>query len=205
MRSFGILLTALSLAYAGAQTQAPTAKAAPKAAPLPALKKNGAVTQMMVDGKPFLMLAGELHNSSASSIEYMKPVWTKLSDLRLNTVIGTVSWELLEPQEGKLDFTLADAQIREARQRNLRLVLIWFATWKNGNSSYAPLWVKADPHRFPLMQTSPRPGGAAAGSGGAPAAGSTPANGLFGDIANLTTLLADLQGRVAALEATTAG
>ena len=93
MRSFGILLTALSLACAGAQTPAPAAKAAPKAAPLPALKKNGAVTQMMVDGSPFLMLAGELHNSSASSIEYMKPVWNKLSDLRLNTVVGTVSWD----------------------------------------------------------------------------------------------------------------
>ena len=95
MRSFGILLTALSLACADAQTPAPAAKAAPKAAPLPALKKNGAVTQMMVDGKPFLMLAGELHNSSASSIEYMKPVWNKLSDLRLeyrnrHGVLGTI-------------------------------------------------------------------------------------------------------------------
>ena len=40
------------------------------------------------------------------------------------------------------------------------------------------------------------------GAVGAPAAGdAAPATGLFGDIASLTTLLADLQGRVAALEA----
>ena len=126
-------------------------------AQLPALKKNGAVTQMFVDGKPFLMLAGELHNSSASSIDYMKPIWNHLSELNLNTVIGTVNWELLEPEEGKFDFTLVDAQINEARVRNMRLVLIWFATWKNATSTYAPLWVKLDTRRFPRVATKPRP------------------------------------------------
>ena len=41
---------------------------------IPHLSKQGAATQLMVDGKPFLMLAGELHNSSSSSTEYMKPI-----------------------------------------------------------------------------------------------------------------------------------
>ena len=118
-------------------------------AALPRLQKNGEATQMMVDGRPFLMLSGELHNSSASSIAYMKPFWDKLAKLHLNTVIGTVSWELIEPEEGKFDFSLVDAQIREARSRGLRLVLIWFGSWKNGNSTYAPMWVKTDPGRFP--------------------------------------------------------
>ena len=63
-------------------------------APLPQIKQNGAVKQMFVDGKPFIMLAGELHNSSASSAEYMKPIWDKLATMNVNTVIGTVSWEL---------------------------------------------------------------------------------------------------------------
>ena len=163
MRRFAIVLMALGLASlnAGAQPAAGTAR---KPLPLPALKKNGAVTQMMVDGKPFIMLAGELHNSSASSLEYMKPVWEKLTALHLNTVIGTASWELVEPEEGKFDFTLVDAQVKEARQRNMRLVLIWFASWKNGVSSYAPLWVKTDAQRFPLMQT--RNPGATRGPGG---------------------------------------
>jgi hypothetical protein len=128
-------------------------------APLPQIKQNGAVKQMFVDGKPFIMLAGELHNSSASSAEYMKPIWDKLATRNVNTVIGTVSWELLEPQENKFDFALVDAQILEARKRNMRLVLIWFASWKNGASSYAPMWVKTRPQRFPLQQLKPRAAG----------------------------------------------
>ncbi len=116
---------------------------------IPQLRKQGAATQLIVDGKPFLMLAGELHNSSASNLEYMKPVWKKLKDLNLNTVLATVSWELLEPEEGKYDFTLVDGLIRDARLNDLRLVFLWFGSWKNGVSTYPPLWVKTDLKRFP--------------------------------------------------------
>ena len=98
--------------------------------PLPRIAQNGAVKQMFVDGKPFIMLAGELHNSSASSVEYMKPIWDHLAKLNLNTVLGVVSWELLEPEEGKFDFSLVNAQIQEARKRNMRLGFIWFGAWK---------------------------------------------------------------------------
>ena len=41
---------------------------AAQTAPLPQIRQNGAVKQMFVDGKPFIMLAGELHNSSASGV-----------------------------------------------------------------------------------------------------------------------------------------
>ena len=80
---------------------------------MPQIRQNGAVKQFFVDDKPFIMLSGELHNSSASSIEYMQPIWDKLSALHLNTVIGTASWELVEPEEGKFDFSLVD----DANQR----------------------------------------------------------------------------------------
>jgi hypothetical protein len=122
-------------------------------APMPAIGKNGAVAQMMVGGQPFIMLAGELHNSSASSSEYMKPIWKKLAGMNLNTVIGTVSWELLEPHEGRFDFALVDDQIRQARANHMRLVLIWFGTWKNAVASYVPMWVKTDLKRFPRVQS----------------------------------------------------
>ncbi|MBK7131550.1 MAG: DUF5597 domain-containing protein [Bacteroidales bacterium] len=118
---------------------------------LPQIRQNGAVKQMFVDGKPFIMLSGELHNSSASSIEYMKPVWDNMKAMHLNTVVSTVSWELLEPEEGKFNFDLVDAQIVEARKRDIRLVIIWFASWKNGSSNYAPMWVKTNPQRFPVQ------------------------------------------------------
>jgi hypothetical protein len=136
----------------GAQPRPVTKAATRISTPLPQLRKNGAVTQLFVDGKPYIILGGELHNSSASSIDYMRPIWDKLAALHLNTVISTVSWELVEPEEGHFDFTLVDSQIREAEKRNLHLVLIWFGSWKNGNSTYVPLWVKTDHRRFPLQQ-----------------------------------------------------
>ncbi len=125
----------------------------PAARPIPALRKQGTATQLIVDGKPFLMLGGELHNSSASSMEYMKPIWPRLKAMHLNTVLATVSWELLEPQEHEFDFRLVDGMLRDARANNMRLVLLWFGSWKNGVSSYVPLWVKKDLNRFPRAQT----------------------------------------------------
>ena len=136
---------------------AQTAKAPVAAAPLPVIKQNGAVKQLFVDNKPFVMLSGELHNSTASSIEYLKPVLDNLTALHLNTVISTVSWELTEPEEGRFDFSLVDAQIQEARKRNLRLALIWFGVFKTAHASYVPHWVKANRRRFPPMVLKPRP------------------------------------------------
>ena len=97
------------------------------------------------------MLAGELHNSSASSLDYMRPIWPKLAAIPLNTVLTPVYWELVEPTEGKFDFTLVDGLIHQARQSHLHLVFLWFGAWKNGWSSNSPLWVKKDAKRFPLV------------------------------------------------------
>lgn len=120
----------------------------------PYLRKQGTATQLIVDDKPFLVLAGELGNSSSASVEYMAPIWPKLAALKLNTVLVPVYWELIEPTEGKFDFTLVDGLIQDARKHNLRLVPLWFASWKNSMSSYAPAWVKTDQRRFPRSQDS---------------------------------------------------
>ena len=82
----------------------------------------------------------------------MKPIWSKLVEAKLNTVLAGVSWAQIEPQEGKFDFSVLDGIIRDARSHNLRLVLLWFATWKNGSSSYPPDWLKKDFERFPRGQ-----------------------------------------------------
>jgi hypothetical protein len=118
----------------------------------PHLERRGNVTQLIVDGKPFLALAGELYNNSATSLEYMKPIWPRLKAMHLNTVLAAVSWALLEPSEGKFDFALVDGLIRDARAHDLRLVLLWFGSWKNTWSSYAPDWVKRDFERFPRVR-----------------------------------------------------
>jgi len=99
---------------------------------LPHLRKQGAATQLVVDGQPFVMLAGELHNSSSSSLDYLAPIWPRLTALRLNTVIASISWELVEPEEGRFDFRLVDGIIEAARRHDLRLVFIEEGVFRDG-------------------------------------------------------------------------
>lgn len=121
---------------------------------LPHLEKRGVTTQLIVDGKPFLILGGELHNSSSSSLAYMKPIWPRLAAMHLNTVLAPVAWETIEPEEGKFNFEVVDGLINGARQNNLKLVFLWFGSWKNTLSSYAPAWVKDNTDKFPRVQTA---------------------------------------------------
>ena len=114
----------------------------------PHLETHNGIKQLYVDGKPFLILGGELGNSAASSRTFMKPIWTQLAARNLNTVIASITWQMIEPVEGRFDFTSVDDCIEGARANNLHLVFLWFASWKNGQSSYPPDWVKNDPQRF---------------------------------------------------------
>jgi len=123
-----------------------------KSTDIPHLEKKGTATQLIVDGKPFLILGGELGNSSFTSLEYMAPLWPKLKAMNLNTVLAPVYWELIEPVEGRFDFKLYDQLIAEARKHDLKLVLLWFGSWKNSMSSHAPSWVKLNQQRFPRIK-----------------------------------------------------
>lgn len=129
------------------------AKEAPS---IPTICRKGNSAQLLVDGRPFISLGGEIHNSSASDLAYMESaVWDKLVEHHCNVIFAPVYWELLEPEEGQFDFTLVDGLLAGARRRGLRMVILWFGTWKNGFSTYAPAWVKTDPRRFPRMEREP--------------------------------------------------
>ena len=125
-----------------------------KTSSLPFLQQHEQATRLMVDGKPYLVLGGELHNSSSSSPEYMKDFWPLLKQAGLNTVLAVVSWDLIEPEEGRYDFSLVDSLLRDARKHDLRLILLWFGSWKNGQSHYIPEWVKKDYKRFPRVKAA---------------------------------------------------
>ena len=116
------------------------------------LEVHGTTKQLIVDGKPFLVLGGELANTASSSTEYMKPVWPRLAKMHLNTVLTGMSWAQFEPEEGKYDYALVDDLLAGARQQNLKIIFVWFGSWKNGMSSFAPAWVKANQNRFPRAQ-----------------------------------------------------
>jgi hypothetical protein len=85
-------------------------------------------------------------------MEYMRPLWPKIAATNLNTVLATVSWELMEPEESHFDFSLVDGVIEGARRYDLHVIVLWFGSWKNGKSTYQPVWVKTNQQRFPLIQ-----------------------------------------------------
>ena len=105
------------------------------------LQKQDSATQLVVHNRPFLLLAGELGNSSASSFDHMRPIWTKIKKMHLNSVLIPAYWELIEPEEGRFEFTLIDSALASARQCDLEIVFLWLGSWKNRMSCYAPAWV----------------------------------------------------------------
>lgn len=114
----------------------------------PHIETRGNRKVLMVHNSPFIMLAGEVHNSNASSAAYMEQVWQQADELGMNSLLLPVSWEIVEPEEGKFDFTLVDALIAQARRYGKRIGFLWFGSWKNAQCYYAPSWVKTDLNRF---------------------------------------------------------
>jgi hypothetical protein len=119
---------------------------------IPHLEKRDGMTKLIVDGRPFISVAGELANSSSTDVETMKAAWPRLAAMNLNTILTVVSWDLVEPAEGAYDFSWVDYQIEAARANHLRLIVLWMASWKNGMSHYPPRWVKANQDRFPRVK-----------------------------------------------------
>lgn len=116
--------------------------------PLPRLVSKDGRHALIVDGKPFVVLGAQCHNSS--SWPAMLPgVWQAVKLLHANTVEAPIYWEQIEPQPGKFDFSLVNVLLEQAREHKVRLVLLWFATWKNGSNHYMPQWMKSDAQKYP--------------------------------------------------------
>ena len=128
---------------------------------------------------PCPILGGELSNSAATSVADIDEVMPRMRALGLNTVLVPAYWELMEPREqsqtslsyaerrqkstegqlmepveGKFDFTLIDRTIDVARREQLHVVFLWFGVWKNSMSCYTPAWFKKDTKRFPRAMTA---------------------------------------------------
>ena len=123
--------------------------------PQPRLEHRGnGSARIVANGNPMLMIGGEMGNSSASVPEDVKRHFSHLHQMGLNTVLVPLSWELVEPQEGKFDMSSLDTILAEARHNELKVVLLWFGAWKNSMSCYAPEWFKRDVKRFPRAHTA---------------------------------------------------
>lgn len=156
-RLSGCLLVSAALVLAACQPQgaAPaqvgtSAPAGAEARPIPRFVSEDGRHALLVDGAPFLILGGQAHNSS-NYPEPLKQVWPAIEALGANTVSVSVAWEQVEPVEGRFDFSFVDHLLEQARAHDKRLILLWFATWKNNGPNYAPRWVKLDNDRFPRV------------------------------------------------------
>ncbi|ABS03995.1 DUF5597 domain-containing protein [Kineococcus radiotolerans] len=109
---------------------------------------------LAVDGRPFLVVGAEVHNSSSSTPSAIADSFAAVRALGANTVLAPVAWDLFEPVEGHFDHTLVDAMIKQAQQLGMRLIPLWFGAYKNAVSTYAPGWVKTDSERFPRTQVA---------------------------------------------------
>ncbi|RAO74639.1 DUF5597 domain-containing protein [Dyella jiangningensis] len=123
-----------------------------QAAELPRVMRTQGASQLIVDGKPYVIFGGELGNSSAGTEAQADAILPRLAALHVNTALMPVAWDQLEPREGSYDFRLLDHWIDVARTQRMHLVLLWFGSWKNSFSEYAPSWVKADVRRFPRVR-----------------------------------------------------
>ena len=126
----------------------------PHAAELPHIKMENGTGQLIVNGQAYLILGGELGNSSTGSQGQADLIVPKLARMHVNTILMPVAWEQIEPTEGSVDFSILDHWIEIARRNNVHLVLLWFGSWKNAFSNYAPAWVKSDPKRFPRAESA---------------------------------------------------
>ena len=115
------------------------------------LEQQGRAT-LIVDGQPFFVLGAQVDNSSGWP-ERLAAVWPAAERMKLNTLEVPVYWEQMEPVCGKFDFSVVDAVVKQAREHKVRLVLLWFGTWKNGKMHYVPEWVKADTAAYPRVMT----------------------------------------------------
>ena len=118
--------------------------------PLPRMIQKEGRYALLVDGAPYLILGAQVNNSSAWPAMLPK-VWPAIESIQANTVEIPVYWEQFEPEPGKFDYSLVDTLAAQAREHHVRLVLLWFGTWKNGSSHYMPLWMKREPERYPRV------------------------------------------------------
>ena len=120
------------------------------ASALPRVVKQDGRYALLVDGAPFLMLSAQVNNSSSWPAMLPK-VWPAVAQLHANTVEVPIAWQQIESREGSFDFSFLDTLLTQARDQHVRLVLLWFGTWKNNGPAYAPEWVKLNNERFPRV------------------------------------------------------
>lgn len=108
---------------------------------------------LIVNGQPYFIFGGEVHNSSCSTISYFQEyVISQITDIPVNTLLLPIYWEMIEKEEGQYDMSLVKDIIDIMRANNLKIVFLWFGLWKNGLSTYIPAWMKINRKKYAFCQ-----------------------------------------------------
>ena len=111
---------------------------------LPQIIKDSKQTRFLVDGRPFLILGLQWDCDSCFTPEEMNPLFPHAARMGANTVTLPTYWREIEPEPDHYDFRMLDERITQARANGLRVIPLWFATWKNACSFYAPDYIRLD-------------------------------------------------------------
>jgi len=139
-------VTSAVLAALAATLVVATLRAQVEERPLPHLVKKDGRFALFVDNAPYLIMG--IEDLTMGEWPTLPGVWPALEYMNVNTVEIPVYWEDFEPQPGQYDYTVIDRLLAEARQHRVRLVPLWFGTYKNGHPHYMPDWMKLAPDRY---------------------------------------------------------
>ena len=138
------LLTVLAIALVAGQLCAQATES-----PIPRIVQKDGRFALFVDNAPFLILSVEDQDLGLESSWPPHPKdWADMEYLHANTVEVPIYWDQIEDQPGQFDFSSIDRLLAAAREHKVRLILLWFATWKNGSQHYMPEWMLSDPARY---------------------------------------------------------
>ena len=107
---------------------------------------------LYVDGEPFLILGLQLNCDSCFDPVMIDRLLKNAERMGCNSVALLLYWRLIEPEEGNYDFSILQSMLDSAQKYHLKIVLVWFGTYKNATIHYAPDWVVEDRERFRRVQ-----------------------------------------------------
>lgn len=110
--------------------------------------KNGFLTDE--NGKSFMPIGLQAHNSSTGT----DMVHTAIQAVKAyggNCLETPIYWYQIEPKMDQYCMEQIKNVIDQVREANLKLILLWFGTSKNGHPNYVPEYVKVHPEIYHLV------------------------------------------------------
>lgn len=118
---------------------------------LPYLRKTNGRSELMVNGKPFIILGFQWSCDLSSDEAYVESYLPYAREMGCNTVVIPVYWRDVEPSPGNYRLEDLRKRIFACRENGLKMGVLWFGAYKNAQLWYVPDWVYRDEVQFPRV------------------------------------------------------